>query len=232
MGAVGAEHVMPCELDGLLQAAWQSVKANVRARGLLGALALWPRMRLYDKQRAIVQSVEENAETFVVAGNQLGKDFVAGFIVVAFFLRSFLRGRTCRIVTTSATEDHLDVLWAEIGDRLSSSALPLLVHRGGPFVAKHHHLRLASSGWDGSEGGLSDVKSYAIGKVTKSDTRGEGLSGHHAQDTLAIGDEASGLSDVAYAMFQGWARQMLFIGNPNECSNFFKRGVKEGDVRT
>ena len=37
---------------------------------------MWPDVRFYKQQCEIIQSVEENAETVVVAGNQLGKDFV------------------------------------------------------------------------------------------------------------------------------------------------------------
>ena len=34
--------------------------------------ALWPDVKFFDKQRQIIQSVEKNSETVVVAGNQLG----------------------------------------------------------------------------------------------------------------------------------------------------------------
>lgn len=33
---------------------------------------LWPDVRFYQQQREIIQSVDENDETFVPAGNQLG----------------------------------------------------------------------------------------------------------------------------------------------------------------
>ena len=33
---------------------------------------LWPQVKFYREQRQIIESVEESAETYVVAGNQLG----------------------------------------------------------------------------------------------------------------------------------------------------------------
>lgn len=33
---------------------------------------LWPDVRFYKQQRQIIQSVDQNDETFVPAGNQLG----------------------------------------------------------------------------------------------------------------------------------------------------------------
>lgn len=192
----------------------------------------WPDRYLWSAQREIVYSVEENAETLVVTGNGMGKDYVTGFIVPCKFLRALKCGRTCRIVTSSATDDHLDVVWAEINDWIRSSKYPLLASQGGPLVVSHHRIRLAS---DTDSDNLADLKSYAMGKVAKNANQGEGLAGHHAQETLAVGDEASSLDDVVYKMFQGWAsggkhKRMLFIGNPNPCQNFFFRNVKAGDL--
>ena len=38
----------------------------------------WPDYNIYDKQREIMYSVRDNYETIVPAGNELGKDFIAG----------------------------------------------------------------------------------------------------------------------------------------------------------
>ena len=58
----------------------------------------------------------------------------------------------------------------------------------------------------------------------------EKMAGHHADWTLFIGDESSGLDDKSYEMAQGWAKHMLLIGNCNPCANFFKRGIQAGDL--
>ena len=49
------------------------------------AEALWPDTYFYREQKEIIQSIWNNDETVVVAGNQLGKDFVAARIVLLYF---------------------------------------------------------------------------------------------------------------------------------------------------
>lgn len=179
---------------------------------------LWPHYHFYDKQWEIIQSVETNVETYVPAGNMLGKDFTTGFIVVARFLLK----KTTRIVTTSVKDEHLNVLWGEIGKFIQTSKYPLDVRKGGPLIVNHREIRKVVHG-------ERCPISYLKGMVSGSN-EGEGLAGHHAPDTLGVGDEASGLDDKVYKQFQGWAKRMLFIGNPFDCNNFFKRGVTAGDL--
>lgn len=198
---------------------------------------LWPDTDFYDKQREVVLSVRDSAETYVHAGNQLGKDYVAGFIALSFFIRPQMyfpesyvrevRGRagrfphSRRVVTTSVKDDHLRVLWAEIGRFVTESRFSLRAEEGGPLVLLNHEIRLAY------ERDAKNPVNYLVGMVSES---GEGLSGHHAAYTLMIGDEASGIDDKAYAAGQGWVKRFLFIGNPNSTTNFFFRGIKGGDL--
>lgn len=184
------------------------------------AAEMWPQVRFYDKQVEVIDSVERNEETYVPAGNKLGKDFVTAFIVLSYFLRH-LRYGGVRIVTTSVKDDHLRVLWGEIGWFVANAARPLLVEHGGPLRLNHRDIRAVV---DGRECPIS----YVRGMVSE---RGEGMAGHHAPHTLVVGDEASGLDDQVYEQSQGWAKRMLWIGNPNPCENFFKRGVKGGDLK-
>lgn len=187
---------------------------------------LWPDSQWYDKQVEMTYSVDENDETYVTAGNQLGKDWCASNICLNMFLRSIKEGKTCRIVTTSATKDHLNVLWSEMGDWIARSKHPLLTDNGGPLV--FNHLRICHE--REKDVPPQHQKSYIIGVVASSDSRGEGLAGHHAEVTLGVIDEASGSSDVVYTMFQGWAKRILAFGNPNNCANFWRRGIEQGDL--
>lgn len=182
--------------------------------------AFWPNINFYRKQRDIILSEHHNVETVVVAGNQLGKDFVAAYIT----LKRFLLYHPVRIVTTSATDRHLNVLWGEIDRFIRAAKVPLTVERGGPLVYNHHDLKKKING-------VVDRGSYLIGAVASSSQEGEGLAGHHAQFTLGVIDEASGVSDIAYKQMQGWAKKMLIFGNPFDCNNFFRRAVKEGDLK-
>lgn len=182
---------------------------------------LWPEIYLYDKQREILYSVNENDETFVPAGNMLGKDFIASIAVLYFFMSR----NPCRIVTTSVDNTQLNaVLWGEIRARLQSSRIPLLSEDGGPLLFNNLHIRKYV------KDKLCGV-SYIIGRVA-SDT-GEGMLGHHIANigdgiprTLFVADEASGVPHVYYDKADTWAERKLVIGNPYECQNFFKYSVK------
>ena len=183
------------------------------------ARGLWPDVRFYREQRDIIYSVEHDDETVVTAGNMLGKDFVSAFIAISFFIRK----HPVKIITSSATEPHLNTLWGEMDRFIRTSTLPLVFDRGGPLVYNHREIRKVVNG-------QVEKEVYLLGRVASSENRGEGLSGHHAKHTLWICDEASGVPDVAYAAAQGWAKRMLIIGNPNPTDNFFFKAVTEGNV--
>ena len=197
---------------------FESRLAGFRSRPFALKQLLWPNVRFFNKQVEVIESVRDNVETYVPAGNMLGKDFVTGFIV----LWTFLSWRNVKIVTTSATDLQLDVLWGEIDWFIRQSVYPLL-HPRGPLVYNNRELRKVIDG-------VVNQDIYACSRVVTSGKKGEGLSGHHQEHTLFVGDEASGLPDVAYEMAQGWAKRFLFIGNPNPCNNFFKKGVEAGDL--
>lgn len=180
---------------------------------------MWPDVRFYNKQREIVESVEDSAVTVVPAGNMLGKDYVAGFVALSTFLRARLAGLTCRVVTTSVKDDHLRVLWGEVSRFVKGARFPLTHDKGGPLVFNHRDVRYASEGTQGV--------SYLRGMVSE---RGEGMAGHHADVTLGIIDEASGVDDLVFTQMETWARRILIIGNPNPTTNFFYNLVKQGDV--
>jgi phage terminase large subunit len=181
------------------------------------AKILWPHLTFYDKQCEVIRSLMDNDETFVVAGNMLGKDFVAGFLAVWFFLAH----HPVRVLTTSVKEDHLRVLWGEINQFLQTSRVPLTVKEGGPLLVKHREIRKIV------KGKVCPI-SYLRGCVS---AKGEGMAGHHAAHTLVVIDEASGVDDQVYHFSDTWAKRKLIFGNPHPCSNFFFRGVEEGDVQ-
>lgn len=186
---------------------------------------LWPEVSFYQEQEDIIYSVKDNDETFVVAGNMLGKDFVAAFIVLWFFLTR----STVRIITTSVDSTQLEgVLWGEIRRFIQTSSHPhdrsvtgvLDSDNGGPLIVNHLHLRKKVKG---KPCGIS----YCVGRVAQ---KGEGMLGHHAEHTLFVADEASGVDDVSYDKSKTWAKKKLIIGNPYPCNNFFKKGVEGGDI--
>lgn len=179
---------------------------------------LWPNIRFYDKQIDMIYSVRDNKETIAVAGNMLGKDFVAGFIALWYFITNDF----VRVITTSVKDDHLRILWDEIDKYVRMSAVPLRAEDGGLLLYNHHDIRKIY----GSAEGVS--QSYLKGMVS---AKGEGLSGHHAKYTLLMVDEASGVEQVTYDHGSEWADKKFIFGNPNPCNNFFYKGVKSGDLQ-
>src|SRR5271165_4609449 len=115
----------------------------------------------------------------------LGKDFIAGFIGLYYFMR----WTPCRVLTTSVKEGHLIVLWGEINRFIQTSRFPLRSDMGGPLLVNHMSIRKYI---DEKNKVLCPI-SYLIGTVSE---KGEGMAGHHAEHTLFIGDEASGLDDT------------------------------------
>lgn len=187
---------------------------------------LWPHIVWSKEQKDIIYSVRDNDETFVPAGNQLGKDFVSAFIALWFFL-----SRTpCRVVTTSVDHTQLHgVLWGEIRRFIQTAKYPLTSTSGGPILVNDLLLRKI---YKGEVDGIS----YLIGRVA---AKGEGMLGHHCfpnlndfmygmnlPHSLLLTDEASGVDDETFEKGDTWAKRKLIIGNPYQCTNYFYRGIK------
>lgn len=176
----------------------------------------WPQVNFWDRQKEIVLSVRDNDETYVPAAHKVGKDFVAAGTVLWFFSTR----HPVRVVTTSVKDDHLRVLWGEIGRFLDTAARPLAVKDGGDLLVSHREIKKVVSGK------VCKI-SYLIGTVSE---KGEGMAGHHAPHTLLVVDEASGVDDLVYERGMTWAKRLLVIGNPYPTNNFFFKAVEGGDV--
>ena len=176
---------------------------------LLLAKELWPDVMFYREQREIIYSVWHNDETFVPAGNMLGKDFVAGFIALAFFLTR----SPCRVISTSVDHAQLEgVLWGEIRRFVQTCKYPLEAQNGGPLICNHLHIRKVDP-----KTLQVDPLSYLIGRVA---SKGEGMLGHHIAKTgdgiprtLFIADEACHDSKTEVLTNQGWKLFSSLQGN-------------------
>lgn len=178
--------------------------------------ACWPNSVLYQQQKEILWSLRDNDETFVPAGNGLGKDYISAVAAIWFFCSR----RPARVVTTSVKYDQLnDVLWGEIRRLLNSCEMEL------PITYNHMHIRQTYD--DGEIVPLCELRGQCVNKQ-------EGLLGRHLPRdiprTLVIFDEASGIDTTVYTSTDTWAHKKLIIGNPFPCENFFKKGVQGGDL--
>lgn len=217
-----------------MSAALRRIKALVKLH--------WPNERLYDKEWEMLESLATNKETVVAAANKVGKDYTAGIACTLFFrypqffhnpeyvhyVESLRRpgqeewqAHTRRILTTSVKEHHLGVLWAEIGRRVSDSAVPLLDARGGPLVLNSLEIRLKG------EELAKKPMNYLKGQVAADE---QAMAGHHAMYTLFVADEASSLKDEYLKAARGWAGKYLLFGNTEDCRNYFREAVDGGDL--
>jgi hypothetical protein len=179
----------------------------------------WPDISFYDDQIRIIESVRDNVETYVPAGNMLGKDFISGFIALWFFCSR----SPARVVTSSVDYSQLkSVLWGEIRRFVDSSVFDL-----GLLI---NDLLIRQIRPDGT----IEPRSEMVGRVAQ---KGEGMLGRHLEKgeneeprTLAIIDEGSGFEDIHYNSISTWAHRILIIGNSYPCENFWKKGVKAGDL--
>lgn len=193
---------------------------------------LWPTESAYKEQWDIVYSIQGNedhlvlpaVETFAPAGNMLGKDWITAFVCLWFFLSR----HPCRIVTTSAKDDHLRVLWGEINQFIQRSRHPLDYKKGGPLVINHQEIKKFIRG-------ERCPKSYMVGMVASADSIAA-MQGHHIANTgdgiprtLFVSDESSSVPDAYFTMASTWFNRALIIGNTWPCENFWKKGVEGGD---
>lgn len=204
----------------------QDVSTSLLTDPLKFAALMWPDVQFYDKQAEVIQSVITDDVTVVPAGNMLGKDFVAGFIALWFFLSR----SPCRVVTTSAKDDHLRVLWGEIGRFIQTARFPLDYRRGGPLIVNHHDIRRIDSN------GTRCPLSYLKGMVAGTDSIAA-MQGHHIASvgdgiprTMFLADECSSVPDEYWQMATTWCNRALLFGNTWPCTNFFYRAIKGSSV--
>jgi hypothetical protein len=201
---------------------------------------MWPHDIFWSKSCDIIMAVKESAVTYIQAGNELGKDWTLGRIALSAFVApwayygpewfrnidQFARpedpewiSHSRRVITTSVKDQHLNVLWGEIGTAWRTCAINL----DERFVMTHHEIRFRQ------EAEQKNVASYLTGIVSGQENM-EGLTGHHAKYTFAFGDEASGLDDRVQDAVSGWAKREVWIGNPLPCNTYYKKGCKAGDL--
>lgn len=191
----------------------------LRRPNLLEIISIcWPHIRLYNKQVEFVKSLETSRTTVAPSANEVGKDFILGLSVLAFFLTR----SPCRIVTTSVDQSQLEkVLWGEINNFIATSVINL------HLAVNYCDIKQLDTSGD------LIPKSYLIGRVAGNHV---GLLGHHlpkgpnnAPRTMMAYDEASGVDSGLYKKTMTWAHRTALIGNCFPCNNEFKELSEAGD---
>lgn len=216
---------------------------------------MWPHSWLYSKQREFLWAVKESVETFCVAGNELGKDFILGRTCLmfwhspwTFFPRRYfgevygrddvkrlalMRGCQVRELPEYIVHQRRIVTTSVKADHLrvlwgeiGNAWRTCAIDLSAKYVQNDMDIRFKEE-LQGAMG--RNVNSYLTGMVSGADNM-EALTGHHAPYNLACGDEASGLDNQVYEAFDKWARRRVYIGNPKPCNNFFKKNFLAGDL--
>lgn len=189
----------------------------------------WPGIYLYDRQWDIWYSVLKNKETFVISGNKTGKDYVGALIALHFFLSALAFDESCREISTSVKDDHLDVLWDEMHTFIADSAVPLTEDKGGPLRVQAREIRFSSDPdvWRGRRPRNEVIeKSYLKRQVSE---HGEGMAGHHAERTMLLYDECSAMKNIVRNAAMGWMHKGLYWGNPFDCANDWRKEFERGN---
>ena len=192
----------------------------------------WPEIRLYDKQKEMLESVRDNVLTVVPAGNDMGKDFTAALCTIWFYCSR----QPCKIVTTSAGQTQLkSVLWGEMARFIESSVIPLPLKVNDLWLSYMRNGKKIPNSY--VRGMVTNVKEQLLGHHLAWRTRVvEQFLGHMLPArkdskgvplpvTMAILDEASGIDDIYFDAVDTWAHRILVVGNPLPCENFFKAAV-------
>ena len=177
--------------------------------------SLWMRQHLgaipWERQEDVLRSVVENAETNVVSGHGVGKDWLAARIVMWWICT-----RQGVAITTAPKDDQVrTILWGEIRSA-HENARALL---GGTLLPADPLWRIGP-------------KWYAKGMVGRDVNA---LQGFHAANVLVVEDEAAGLADFVFEAVEscaaGDADRILRIGNPKCGPNHpFAKACRDPDV--
>ncbi len=154
-------------------------------------------IKVWSKQREIVDSVINNRKTAVISGHAVGKSFTAALLCAWWYA-----ARGYPVLTTGPTKSHVEkVLWRYIGQFWARSKRKL----PGKWY-KSAKLEVESQPWW-----------WGVGFTAGED---EGGQGYHDPNMLIIGDEYAGLKKSAEATIRSAIAsdgcRLLAIGNPNE----------------
>ena len=162
-------------------------------------------IKLWDKQKQIVDSVFANAKTSVKSCHASGKSFVASTIA-----HTFLVAYPHSIVLTTAPtwRQVSDVLWKEIRTAYQNS----IVDIGGIMLNERFNF---GPDW------------FALGVSTDEPDK---FQGYHASHILIIIDESSGIKPEIFHAIEGIGStghvRMLELGNPTDPTGHFANTFK------
>ncbi len=166
-------------------------------------------LKLWSKQREIIESVKNNKRTTVKACHSVGKTCIAGNLIL-WFLYSH---KPSIVLSTAPTWRQVEKLvWKELRASYDKSKIPL----GGFLAPKSPELQIIQDQW------------YATGLSTNDANK---FQGFHERNILIIVDEAAGVSEEIFEGIEGPLASanahLLLLGNPTSTSGSFYNSFKD-----
>lgn len=171
-------------------------------------------VQLWSKQREIANAVRTKRRVAVAAGHAVGKSFVAGILCLWWWDTHPLSEDETFIATTAPSKDQVDLIWAVIRVFHAKMKLRysegLIDHELPGYITGDNKFKLPNGQMLGQGRKPPDSKSDIA------------FQGRHATYLLAIGDEATGLTEgflnALEVIATGERNVILLLANPTDPS--------------
>lgn len=171
-------------------------------------------VRFWSKQVEIAEAVRTSRRVAVAAGHGVGKSFVAGIICLWWWDTHPLNEDETFIATTAPSKDQVDLIWAVIRSNHARMALRyekgLIDHCLPGYITGDNKFKLPNGEMLGQGRKPPDSKSDIA------------FQGRHATYLLAIGDEATGITegflDALEVIAVAEHNVILLLANPTDPS--------------
>lgn len=165
-------------------------------------------VKLWSKQREIMESVRDHPRTAVRSCHGIGKSFVAGNIILQFLYAY----PPSIVLSTAPTWRQVEKLvWKEVRASHRRATKPI----GGKILPKSPEIQIIQDEW------------YAAGLSTNEPDR---FQGFHEENILVVVDEAAGVPEDIFEAVEGVLTsrnaRLLLLGNPTNTSGTFYKAFK------
>jgi len=182
-----------------------NLQAKIRNSSAWFAEQLGP--ELWEKEREILDAIDNNKEVAIRSCNASGKTFTSARVIHAFLLGH----KDSIVITTAPTGRQVrEVLWREIKQAAKGKDLY------PPEAMLETKINI-------------DDRWFALGIATNEPDQ---FQGFHSDNLLVVVDEASGVKDDIFEAIDGLKpTKLLLLGNPLRNTGRFARAFKEQGIK-
>lgn len=218
-------------LSDMFPAIRQQLLIDAKKRQYINDPAQWAwdilGVHLWSKQIEIANAVRTGRRVAVAAGHGVGKSYVAGIICMWWWDTHPMVEEETFIATTAPSKDQVDLIWAVIRSmhaRMNMRFEKKLIDHGMPgYITGDNKFK------------LKDGQTLGQGRKPPDSKSDIAFQGRHATYLLAIGDEATGLTDgflnALEVIAVGPHNVILLLANPTDPSCAMARIWPDADGR-